>query len=139
MTSKVADASFRFIGDVKNPDEWTVYFGIFPTQTSVTYKGNTKKIWILDSGIISDDLDDHVRELIKKLKLPRNDLFQKSFEEDLEPNIFCYWDNELAGKKPSISRALMGRLLVSGVTLDIDQYPQEVIVCEGGVRTKVVI
>ncbi|WP_322044470.1 DUF4279 domain-containing protein [Paraburkholderia sp. J67] len=136
MTEKLAAASFTITGDRVVPEWWTQYFGVQP-DVSVT-KGEPLEdrtgqgrslvrrtgVWGIDSetAVHSDRLEPHLRYLIQRLALPRQDLKAHIESAGGKVRFFCYWVNEAGNRVPDVPDDIRTMMAVMGGTIEIDEY-----------------
>lgn len=133
---QLAHASFSISGDDVVPSFWTEYFGVTP-DTAVT-KGDrvndptgqgrviTRRtgVWAVrsESAIESDQLEPHLRYLIKHLSLPRPDLRELIESQGARVRIRCYWDNESGERVPDVPNDVRALIESIGGVVEIDEY-----------------
>ncbi|WP_261538590.1 DUF4279 domain-containing protein [Burkholderia multivorans] len=133
---QLAYASFTISGDDVAPEFWTAYFGVTP-DTAVT-KGRpfttpTGKVsrvpgrtgvWGVRSKAVvnSDQLEPHLRYLIKRLGLPRADLRELIEKAGARVRFFCYWDNETGDRVPYVPEDIRALMESLGGDVEIDEY-----------------
>ncbi|MGF6479828.1 hypothetical protein [Paraburkholderia sp. JPY419] len=54
------------------------------------------------AAVRSDSLEPHLRYLINRLNLPRDDLRQLLADKGAQMRFFCYWDNESGDRVPDV-------------------------------------
>lgn len=121
------------MGDTLVPEEWTAYFGVQPTDSGIkgAYRKTTRTgqdlyrrsgLWLLESNIVSDDLEPHLLNLIEALQLPRPDMSEILRSKNVRSDFFCFWMNETGDRVPVISDATKAILNECGIVLEIDEY-----------------
>jgi hypothetical protein len=137
MTDKnLASASFTITGDHVAPEWWTRYFGVSP-DVAVT-KGEPLRdwtgqgralmrrtgVWGIDSekSVRSDRLEPHLRNLIQRLALPREDLRAHIESAGAKVRFFCYWVNESGDRAPDVPDDIRAMMEAIGGTIEIDEY-----------------
>jgi hypothetical protein len=135
----LAFATFTVTGDQVIPDIWTAYFGVDPdiaiTKGSafISPSGRISRlpgrtgVWgITSKNNVRDDLlDPHLRFLISRLMLPRNDLIAKLQKDHALMRILCYWADYAGNRRPTIGADISAVISSCGGTIEIDVYPQQ--------------
>ncbi|MBU9259112.1 DUF4279 domain-containing protein [Burkholderia multivorans] len=133
---QLAHASFSISGDRVVPSFWTHYFHVVP-DTEVT-KGERvndptgqgrliqrrTSVWAVrsDAAVQSDQLEPHLRYLIKHLALPRPDLRELIENAGARVRIRCYWDNESGERVPDVPNDIRALVESIGGVVEIDEY-----------------
>ncbi|WP_448168471.1 DUF4279 domain-containing protein [Burkholderia ambifaria] len=132
----LAYATFIISSEDVHPDTWTALFGVFPSRTITRGKPyllpsgrlgsrpGKLNLWALESkpAVHSDRLEPHLRYLIDRLSLPRDDLRERIERADARMRFFCYWDNETGNRVPYVSEATRKLIESIGGVLEIDEY-----------------
>ncbi|ONX61035.1 hypothetical protein A8F17_27590 [Burkholderia cenocepacia] len=133
---QLAHASFSISGDRVIPEFWTDYFRVVPDTAVI--KGDrvndptgqarviTRRtgVWAVrsESAVESDQLDPHLRYLIKHLSLPRPDLRELIESAGARVRIRCYWDNESGERVPDVPDDIRALMESIGGVVEIDEY-----------------
>ncbi|RQV26747.1 DUF4279 domain-containing protein [Burkholderia cenocepacia] len=133
---QLAHASFSISGDRVVPKFWTDYFRVVP-DTEVT-KGErvndptgqgrviTRRtnVWAVrsDGAVHSDQLEPHLRYLIKHLSLPRPDLRGLIDGAGARVRLRCYWDNESGKRVPDVPDDIRALVESLGGEVEVDEY-----------------
>ncbi|CAB3772941.1 DUF4279 domain-containing protein [Paraburkholderia humisilvae] len=133
---QLAHASFTISGDDVNPEFWTRYFGVEPDtaivkgEPFVTSSGRTSSmpgrtgVWGVrsQSAVKSDLLEPHLRYLIERLGLPREDLREAVARVGAHMRFFCYWENYTGDRVPCVPDDIKAMMESIGGTVEIDEY-----------------
>jgi hypothetical protein len=133
---RLASASFTIIGDHVEPEWWTRYFGVTPDKAAM--KGEPLRdptgqnrdlkrrtgVWSIKSedAVESDKLEPHLRYLIQRLALPREDLKACIERAGAHMRFFCYWVNESGDRVPDVPNDIRVMMEAMGGTVEIDEY-----------------
>jgi hypothetical protein len=134
-----AHATFTLSGDAVSPDFWTGYFGINPNisvikgQPFITPSGCLSSVpgrtgvWGIHSksAVHEDSLSPHLRYLISRLGLPRDDFLDLLRETGAMMRFLCYWDNYSGNRVPDIPNDIRDLVSSFGGAIEIDEYPQK--------------
>lgn len=135
----VAHVTCSIFGDHVEPGVWTKYFAIEPDISVVkgkpfntpsgrisSHPGRTG-VWGCSSRLAIQDktLDAHIRYLISRLALPREDLPGLLEKNDATMEILCFWPNYSGDGAPAIDPQLVHIIETSGGTVTVDEYPQK--------------
>ncbi len=74
------------------------------------------------AAVRSDSLEPHLRYLIDRLNLPRDDLRQLLADKGAQMRFFCYWDNESGDRVPDVPDDIRTMMETMGGTAEIDEY-----------------
>ncbi|WP_323123718.1 DUF4279 domain-containing protein [Burkholderia alba] len=132
----LAYATFIISSEQTPPDTWTAYFGVFPSRTitrgkpyqlpsgRLSSKPGKLNLWALESkaAVHSDRLEPHLRYLIDRLSLPREDLWKRIRQVDARMRFLCYWDNETGERVPYVSDTTRQLIESFGAVVEIDEY-----------------
>lgn len=134
--NSLAYASFSIYQDVEPPEFWTAYFGVTPERSGV--KGERKVTtsgrlsesrwrfgyWSISSKVAvkTDRLEPHLRYLIERLGLPRDDLREILAKTNAKMRFFCYWDNEAGDRVPDVPSDIRAMMESLGGSIEIDEY-----------------
>ncbi|MGF6610650.1 hypothetical protein OKW45_005572 [Paraburkholderia sp. WSM4175] len=133
---QLAHVSFSITSDDLDPEIWTRYFGVAPDTAIVkgkqfmTPSGRLSSVpgrvglWGVRSegAVRSDSLEPHLRYLIDRLNLPRDDLRQLLEDKGAEMRFFCYWYNESGDRVPDVPDDIRVMMEGMGGTVEIDEY-----------------
>ncbi|GAB7525582.1 DUF4279 domain-containing protein [Paraburkholderia sp. 2C] len=131
-----AHASFTISGDQVLPNSWTDYFGVAPDLAiskgdpipDPTGQGRnlTRRtgVWSVSSKdkIVGDELEPHLRYLIERLELPRDDFRKRVDRENASVRLFCYWYNDTGNRVPHIPDDIRNLCEIEGIEIDIDEH-----------------
>ncbi|ANB75402.1 hypothetical protein AYM40_23805 [Paraburkholderia phytofirmans OLGA172] len=136
MDTPLAYASFSIYQDAEPPDFWTAYFNVLPDRSGV--KGELKVLpsgrvsesrwrfgyWSVSSeaAVRSNRLEPHLRYLVERLGLPRDDLRATIARTDARMRFFCYWHNETGDRVPDVPDDIRVMMESLGGTIEIDEY-----------------
>ena len=82
--------------------------------------------------INNDQLDPHLSFLVATLALPRPDLGALLRERSLKSRVFCYWENDKGDRVPDVRPEYLDIFRTCEIAFEIDEYPQQIIILEGG-------
>ncbi|WP_408429416.1 DUF4279 domain-containing protein [Paraburkholderia fungorum] len=118
------------------PEFWTAYFNVAPDHSGV--KGELKVMpsgrvsenrwrfgfWHVSSeaAVMSDKLEPHLRYLVDRLGLPRDDLRALIERTGARMRFFCYWHNETGERVPDVPDNIRVMMESLGGTIEIDEY-----------------
>lgn len=133
---QLANASFTISGDNVAPEFWTGYFGVTPDiavtkgQHFVTPTGRTSScpgrtgVWGIRSSesVQGDQLEPHLRYLIRHLGLPRQGLRELIEGAGARVRFFCYWANYSGDRVPDVPDDVRSLMESLGGVVDIDEY-----------------
>lgn len=133
---QLAHASFTVSGDHVQPEIWTRYFDVMPDIAHAKgdpiadptgQRRNLARrtgVWGVRSrsAIHSDLLEPHLRHLVQKLGLPRDDLRELVAQTGASMRFFCYWDNHPRTRIPDIPDDIRAMMESMGGTIEIDEY-----------------
>ncbi|MBN3806266.1 DUF4279 domain-containing protein [Paraburkholderia sp. Ac-20336] len=133
---RLASASFTIGGDHVVPEWWTRYFGVTPNRTRTKgerYRYPSGKLstrpatfgyWAVqsESAVRSDQLAPHLRYLVQRLALPRQDLKACIERAGAKMRFFCYWVNESGDRVPDVPDDIRTMMEALGGTIEIDEY-----------------
>jgi hypothetical protein len=141
----LAKASFSIHGDAVEPAFWTDYFGCEPTESRVWSDDRglapsgrryapRAGLWDLSTEtLISNDLlDPHLSFLITKLALPRPDLGALLRELAPKSRVFCFWQNDSGDRVPDVRPEYLDIFRACEIGFEIDEYPQQIRILDGG-------
>jgi hypothetical protein len=132
----LAHATFSLSGDRVTPDFWTNYFDVEPDLAITkgdpvadpTGQGRVLTrptgVWSVRSreNIRSDSLEPHLRYLVLRLALPRQNLRALVEQANARMRFFCYWNNASGDRIPDIPADIRALMDDMGSTVDIDEY-----------------
>jgi hypothetical protein len=132
----LAHATFIISSDDILPEVWTDYFGVSPSQTimkgrpyllpsgRLSERLGRFNLWGLKSkpAVHSDQLEPHLRYLVKCLALPRADLREMVERSNAQMRFFCYWDNENGDRVPNVPEDIKVMMESLGGTVEVDEY-----------------
>jgi len=132
----IAHATFIVSCDYAPPETWTQYFGIPPSRViskgeryflpsgRLSDRPGKLNLWALESksSIQSDNLEPHLRYLIRCLSLPRADLRERAEYFGARMRLLCYWDNEAGDRVPDVPQDICRLCESQGINIDIDEY-----------------
>jgi hypothetical protein len=131
-----AYASFLITGEAVSPEFWTEYFQVSPDTTIVKGKsftlpsGKASKslvktgLWGVSSefAVQSDLLTPHLRYLVDRLALPRDDLEQAVRQAGAKIRFSCFWFNPSGDRVPDVPDDIRAMMEALGGTIEIDEY-----------------
>jgi hypothetical protein len=133
--TSLASVSFTISGDHVTPEFWTGYFGIAPTIVGVKGEpirgpggqgtaGRRTGVWGIESSpaVASDELEPHLRYLMRRLQLPRNDLRTLLKQSGAKMRFLCYWVNETGDRVPDVPPDILATMNDMAGTIEIDEY-----------------
>ncbi|WP_321791685.1 DUF4279 domain-containing protein [Caballeronia sp. J97] len=132
----LAYATLHIMGDSVRPEFWTRYFGVRPDtaiekgKPFVTPSGRESRspgrvgLWGVQSRgtVESNELEPHLRYLIKRLNLTRGDLRATLDRESVQIRFYCYWRNESGDRVPHVPDDIRAMMEAIGGTVEIDEY-----------------
>ena len=122
-------ANFSLTGQDLDPAEASSIFQIEPSDSfragDLRKNGTRWKHghWSLESKdhLESDELSAHIEWLLDRLE-PSQAYIASLQAANIRSRIFCYWELKSGSGGPSFTPALLSRLVVLNVELDIDFY-----------------
>jgi hypothetical protein len=141
----LARASFQILGDAVDPAFWTDYFKCEPSASRIKsddrgFAPSGRRYaplpgcWQLsaETWVNNDQLDPHLSFLVATLALPRPDLGALLREQSLKSRVFCYWENYKGDRVPDVRPEYLDIFRTCEIAFEIDEYPQQVGILEGG-------
>jgi hypothetical protein len=74
------------------------------------------------SAVYTDTLEPHLRYLIRRLGLPRDDLRERVQHAGAQMRFLCYWFNEAGDRVPDIAHDIREMMESLGGAIEIDEY-----------------
>nr|WP_321207533.1 DUF4279 domain-containing protein [Paraburkholderia domus] len=131
-----AYASFLITGDTVSPEFWTGYFQVSPDLTIVKGRsftlpsGKASKalgktgLWGVSSelAVQSNLLAPHLRYLVNRLGLPRENLREVLQQAGAKVRFSCFWFNPSGDRVPDVPANIRAMMESLDGTIEIDEY-----------------